>query len=166
MQIIGYQNVVSGSPVAEVSFTQYIDNLNNYYFINFDSVVSSGTSSNAYFIIQVSSDGGSTWKTTNYVNNLLPSVTSGYVMGITYDAGTSLSFTTDGISILNNLYWGVGKPTVSGSSNSYGTLGGNPVISGQQISGVYSGSSLVVNALRLKISDGSNFSGNFYLYGN
>lgn len=161
MIMIGYQNISSASPVSGIDFTQYIDNHNNYYQIVFDSVAAPSSSTQTYFILQFSDDLGSTFKTSGYINTLLPGITNGIVLGLIYDTGTSNSYTVDGISQLNNLYWGTCRPTATGTSNS---IAGS-VISSQIIGSGYTPTTLVVNAIRIKCSDNSNFSGNFYLYG-
>lgn len=164
MPAISVQNISSGSPVSSVDITQYIDNLNSYYQLVFDSVQCPSASSTAYLIIQVSDDGGSTYKTTNYVNSLLSGVTSGFALGMLHDAITSNDYTMDGGLYLNNLYSGVLQPSATGTSNSFATPILGPVLNSIVISSVYNGSSLSVNALRIKSSDGNDISGNFYLY--
>lgn len=164
MAIISIQSISSGSPVSSVDFTQYIDNLNIYYQLVFDSAQCFSASTTAYLIMQVSNDTGSTFKATNYVNSLLSGVTSGMVMGLLHDGLTSNDYISDGGFYLNNLYSGVLHPSASGASNSFSTPILGPILTSRTVSSVYNGSSLVVDALRIKSSDGSNISGNFYLY--
>lgn len=164
MGAISVQNIPAGSPVSSVVFTQNIDLYNSYYQLVFDSVQCFSASSTAYLIIQVSDDGGSTYKSTSYVNSLLSGVTSGMVMGLLHDGLTSNDYISDGGFYLNNLYSGVLQPSASGASNSFSTPILGPILTSRTVSSVYNGSSLVVDALRIKSSDGSNISGNFYLY--
>ncbi len=164
MGAISIQNIPAGSPVSSVVFTQNIDSYSSYFQLVFDSVQCFSASSTAYMILQVSDDGGSTFKTTDYVNSLLSGVTSGMVIGIMHDGITSYDYLVDGCIFINNLYTGVLQPSISGTSNAFSTPLLGPVLSSRTVSSVYNGSSLVVDALRVKSSDGSNISGNFYLY--
>lgn len=157
------QNIPSGSPVSSVNFIQDIDNQHSFYQLVFDSVICQSASSTAYLILQFSDDGGSTYKSTNYVNNLLSGITSGIVLGIIHDGLTSNDYTVDGGVYLNNIYSGIMKPSASGTSNSFSTPILGPVLNNRIISSVYNGSSLSVNAIRIKSSDNNNISGNFYI---
>ncbi len=163
MGYIASHQIPTSSPVSSIVFTSGISTSYSYYQIVFDSADAPNASGASYFIVQVSDDTGSTYKSTNYLNDS-SGITSGIVMGRVYD-GILTRYIVDGGFYLNNLASGVGYPSASGTSNSYGTPLLGAVILGGIVSGAYVGASLSVDALRIKSSDGSNFSGNFYLYG-
>lgn len=162
MGYIASHQIPTSSPVSSIVFTSGISTSYSYYQIVFDSADAPEASGASYMIVQVSDDGGSTYKATDYLNDSW-GVTTGIVMGRVYD-GILTRYIVDGGFYLNNLYAGEGYPSASGTSNAYGVPLLGAVILGNLVSGAYIDEPLVVNALRIKCSDGSDFSGNFYLY--
>ncbi len=158
--LLSTQNVLN---VASVDFTSLLSSSFNNYKIVFDNAVSIGSSLDAYLTVQLSDDNGSTYQNNNYINYLGGGTTSGLAGGLLYDAGGMVSFTASGEIYLHNVLPGVSFVSTDGFSTSFDTSG--LALVGQQISGVYNGAPLSVNALRIVSSDGQNISGNFYLYG-
>jgi hypothetical protein len=157
--LIQTQNV---SNVSEVDFTTGISTSSQSYRLMFDSAVSIGSSLNAYLTIQLSSDGGTTYQNANYINYLGGGVTSGIASALLYDGGGLVAYTASGSTELYNMTSGVGLVSSFSNANDFDILGLGQF--GQIIAGVYSGTALSVNAIRVVSSDGNNISGNFYLY--
>lgn len=151
------------SNVPSVDFTSVINSSYKNYAIIFDSVVSIGSSVNAYLTVQLSDDNGSTYQVLNYSNYLGGGVTVGLTCGLLYDGGGSTAYTVSGNADLHNALSGMAFVSQEASATFFDPISSS--LGGQDHHGVYSGTPLVVNALRLVSSDGQNVSGNFYLYG-
>lgn len=160
--LLSTQNV---SNVAEVDFTSLVSSAFKNYKIIFDSAVSIGSSLTAYLTVQLSDDNGMTYQNSNYINYLGGGITSGLTFGLLYDGGGLIPYTTSGEFTMHNLLSGTSFVSAEGLATFFDQDPLVLVIAGQQHHGVYNGTPLSVNALRIVSSDGQNISGNFYLYG-
>lgn len=157
--LIQAQNVGS---VSAVNFTSGISSAIANYYILFDSVVCPAATTDAYLMVQVSDDGGSTYKSTDYLNYLGGGITSGLACGLMYDGGGALPFTASGRIDLLNMPFGTTELSSEGIATFFNV--GILYVGGQMHNGMYKGSPLMVDAIRLLSSDGNVISGNFYLY--
>jgi len=146
----------SVSGVSSVTFTSNINNFNYYFQLYWDGLTSSSVS-NASLIIQLSDDGGSTYKTSQYINGV-SGITSGLYCSNLYD-GTNGAYTTAGQIVLMNTQNGSSLVMASGTSTSCAS-----VCLSEVTGGCYNNGSLVVNAIKISASDSSNLTGNFFLY--
>lgn len=160
--LLSTQNV---SNVAEVDFTSLISNTYNNYKIVFDSAVSIGSSITTYLTVQLSGDNGMTYQDSNYMNYLGDGITSGLTFGLLYDGGGLVPYTASGEFTMHNLLSGISFVSAEGLATFFDQDPFVLALAGQENHGVYNGTSLSVNALRIVSSDGQNISGNFYLYG-
>jgi hypothetical protein len=158
--LLSTQNV---SNVSSVDFTSLISSSYKNYKIVFDSALSIGSSTDTYLMIQLSDDNGTTYQTANYRNYLGGGITSGLACGLVYDGNNTIPYVVSGYSALYNLLSGSNFVSNEGEATFFDPVGLS--LAGQQHHGVYNGTSLSVNAVRVVSSDGQNISGNFYLYG-
>lgn len=161
--LLSSQSIPSGSPVSSVDFNSLISNSYSTYKIIFDSAECLSSSVTSYLMIQVSDDGGSTYQTASYINFLGGILTTGIACGFLYDSsGTNLFVSSGNIDILNLTS---GLPFISAVGLSTFFDATALFAGGQSHHGVYNGTPLVVDSLRVVSSDGNPISGNFYLYG-
>lgn len=156
--LLSTQNV---SAVSSVDFTSIINSAYANYQVVFDSVVSTGSSTDAYAMVQLSDDNGVTYQTTSYINYLGGFSTTGMTIGLIFDGGMGVGYEASGYVNLHNLFSSL-LVTNEGQSTIYDSL--TPSMAGQTSNGVYT-APLVVDAIRIVSSDGNPISGNFYLYG-
>lgn len=160
MALIQTQNV---SNVASVVFTSGITNANQNYRLMFDSVRCPAGSATNFLIVQLSSDGGSTYKTTGYITYLGGGATSGFPMALLNDS--AIDFESSGFINLMNMTSGSLAIQSEGLTTAVFVSVMNPIITGQTTHGFYNGTPFVCDAIRVRSVDGNNISGNFYLYG-
>ncbi len=158
--LLGSQNV---SNVASVDFNSLISGSYNTYELAFNSVECPLASTDAYLIIQISDDGGVTFKNMNYINYLGGSAANGISCGLLYDGGGMLAFKTSGSTQLFNLRPGISFISSVGQATFFEST--IPYAGGQSHYGMYNGTPVVIDSLRVASSDGNPVSGNFYLYG-
>ncbi len=158
--LLSSQNVAN---VSSVDFLSLISATYNTYELSFNSAECPLASTDAYLVIQVSDDGGLTFQNANYLNYLGGSAGNGLSCGLLYDGGGMLAFKTSGSTKLFNMVSGVSFPSSAGQATFFeNTI---PYAGGQTHNGMYNGSPLVVDSLRVVSSDGNPISGYFYLYG-
>lgn len=156
--LLSTQNV---SNVAEVDFTSLISNTYNNYKIVFDNAMSINSSSISYLTVQLSDDNGVTYQNSDYLNYLASGITSGLACGLFFDGLNS--YTVSGEMYIHNMLSGISFISHEGIVSYFNAT--IPYIGGQSHNGVYNGTPLAVNAIRIVSSDSQNISGNFYLYG-
>lgn len=155
LTLIQTQTAVS---VAELDFTTGISSTYNNYLVLIHSLGNGGTSNG---IIQISTNGGSTYITTGYLNSGGISNTDGFGL-----PPTSLStIFVSAVMTIYNLTSGTGIITCSNNNNGQFNTVGPTVGNAFNNFCAYGTASTAANALRLKFSDGSNFSGTMSLYG-
>jgi hypothetical protein len=156
----------------DVSFTSLINSTYNKYMLDFSDVIVNETSTPVPLLVQVSTDNGSSWKTTGYVNNLtyLASASPGFVsstQGILLMQNVYINGTGADNAIAGEVYFGnvnsvTNKCPFGGSSrhapNGAGTFVANI------LGGRYDTAGAAINAIRV-IASTNTFSGNFALFG-
>jgi len=149
------------SNVTEVDFTSGISSsFDNYVLIASNGSIEPGD--NPYALhIQFSTDGGSTYLDSSYLNyGDISFTTSGLDLVSVQDDDSTTAFNfyvnllnltkSDNLPSLTGTYLGC---SIDGDGGYGGSLGG-----------LYNGGSIAVNALRINMSDNSEFSGIFSLY--
>lgn len=154
---------VNASNSATVSFgSTYLTSSYNAYKIVIDSLLPVTNSVN--FELQVSNDGGSTWKSTNYFWQIYNSSFSSSASYVDVGGGQQLTnssgrVTQFEITFSNPAATNITTFFINGALwNSGGTLNTIPGIGAYQTAGA-------VNAVRFLFSSGNISTGNFHLYG-
>lgn len=163
------QQLVTG--VSEVEFLNVIDTTYDNYLLIYDMCEIIGDSyMGESLIIQFSINSGSSYISTGYNNGRIDgvnvsSVTSGIVIGFTLDV-TSDSVRS-GRSYIQNVTATNNIPQCYGDCYQYSPtyVFVPPLQPGTYPGGTYTPGSISVDALRVVMTDGSNFSGKFSLYG-
>lgn len=148
----------TASSSASLTWTSGISSTNgNNYLLTFYGLIPTAS---VQIIVQISTDGGSTYKTTGYVNITgLGSDTNGIYINPS-QAGKSA-----GVVTLFNLTSGTDFVGLIFNGNANFKTGGSPVATAGPVGcGFYNTASQTVNALKVLAVDGSNFSGTFSLY--
>jgi hypothetical protein len=139
---------------ASVLFTSGITTTYNNYLLIVSSITTSGAGGG--LVAQLSTNGGSSYIATVYLN-ASPTATTGL-----YVTFTGTSNPASAITHLMNLTAGSGYVT----SNTVFTYLTSPTASTGEDGGIYNGATgIVVNALKLVMTDASNITGQFSLYG-
>ena len=154
---------VDASNQASVSFgSSYITSTYNVYKILIDSLMP--VTNGVTFELQVSTDGGSTWKSSNYYWQLYASTFSSSASYIDLGGGQLLTNTANQvgqyeITFSNPSASNITAFFVNGALwNSSGTFNTIPLTGAYQTAGA-------INAVRFVFSSGNISTGNFHLYG-
>jgi len=142
----------SGS--SQLDFTTGISGTYNNYMIIVNQL-RNVQNDFAYLVAQISTNGGSSYISSNY-KDLFNSSNIG--LGITGLQETDS--TTSSTTYIYNLTSGSGYIMTS----SYGAIFGNPNISADANNAMYTTANTSANALRIKMSDSTNFSATVSLY--
>jgi hypothetical protein len=145
---------------TSLTFTSGITSTYNNYKVLFDNVV---TTTATFIVAQLSTDGGATYITTNYVNNNIGPTTGLALFSTQSDSGDA-GFTYGNTDLYNLTS---GSNFVTGSTVAgvfFDTLAVNAIIPPATASG-YIVASTTVDAIQIAADDGSVFSGTFSLYG-
>jgi trimeric autotransporter adhesin len=149
----------SAASVATLPFTTGISTTYNNYLMLIDSVNCPTASSDSLYI-QISTNGGSTWISTNYIAG------SSTPIGLSTGVGNLSTNTVNlGAAVqLTNVTSGTGFLITTGTNCTYdpGTSSTNGV---NNPNGVYTVAGTVVNAFRVIVDGTKVFSGTFSLYG-
>ena len=153
----------TASGVAELDFTTGITSTYNNYMLQLSNIVWSNSSASVTLGIQISTNGGSTYISTGYQKGNASSTATNIEI-TEFGVGGNTIFTNAKVE-LSNLTSGSGyvMGTPGDSLSFVPATGSTP---GSGFGGVYTASSsIIVNAVRVVVSDGSNFSGTGSLYG-
>jgi hypothetical protein len=153
----------TASGVAELDFTTGITSTYNNYMLQLSNIVWSNSSASVTLGIQISTNGGSTYISTGYHKGNASSTATNIEI-TEFGVGGNTIFTNSKVE-LSNLTSGSGyvMGTVADSLSWVPATGSAP---GSAFGGLYTASSsITVNAVRVVVSDGSNFSGTGSLYG-
>lgn len=151
-------NVIGGGGVSELDYSNIVSTKYNGYKLLANDVTNSADTA-VQLLVQISTDGGMTWITTDYVG--ASGATNGMEIGI-FQQGSDPD---DGINIqgyIQNLS-SVGSGYITTQATNVGVTSGT--LLNQQTFGAYTVIDTLANAFRLVTDDGSNFEGIFYLYG-
>lgn len=164
---IGATQTASSS--SAITFSSSIDSTYREYVVGIDAAIPA--TDNVQFIMEVSVDGGSNWKTTSYISSLWGFTSSGASAagGITTAVpltraalGNTSSYGYNGSVSLHN-------PSATGNKF-FRVIGGYPqsgatVVESAHGTATYNGVTTAINAIRFRMSSGNIASGNFTLYG-
>ncbi len=143
------------SGTSAVNFTTEITSTYKSYYIVFESIISA-SASNSLLLTQISTDGGSSY------------ITNGYKSQSSSESGLRLSFMANSSVRVSGTHSLFNLTSGSGYINSCGTdvefIPNTSAYIGTFSNG-YSTASQTVNALRVVMSNGGNFSGSISLYG-
>lgn len=148
---------------ATLDFTTGVTNNYNNFYVIIQGVKPTVAEKN--LVCQISTDGGSTWVTTNYSNSSDPAYTAGLILaGSTGGGQPSVDSYVAANSVLYNLTSGVGfiQTTTGLNATFYNSATG--VISNTGGNAAYETINTVGNALRFKFDDSSVFDGTISLY--
>lgn len=140
---------------TSVVFNDLSASYNNYnlYCIGVTNPTSGGTNT---LIIQLSTDGGSSWITTDYY------AAGSNITGLNIATSIASTEINNVMCFLFNLTSGSSYISCSGRGCQFNTVG--PFNSTMSQDSSYSVANTAVNKIRVVINDGSAFSGNFQLY--
>lgn len=157
------KQTVSGA--TEVDFTTGISSTFNNYFIVFDSVTATSTGSSFFLMTQLSTNGGASYINTGYLSQGSSAITSGLLAGQFLNTNMGGTEVLSGTQNLNDLT--IDLPSRFPASVGLFMVwdGVSSATSGVALSGMYNSTSVATNALRLVLSNGAAFSGQFTLYG-
>lgn len=160
---VSFIQTQNASAQTTLDFTTGITPSINDYLLLFESVEFATTGADLFLQVQISTNGGSTWINTGYVNNAAG--TSALDLAIVQAALAGPTAVVTGESWLQDLTAGgaADYPTAVSNANSWDFTAGNSI--GNQLSGLHNAASTVVNAIRIKLSNNATFSGKFSLYG-
>lgn len=145
-----------------LDFVSEVTSTYNEYMILLENIAPTGTNKN--FIVQLSTDGGSTWLNTDY-GNINPSVDNGIVLQEN-GGGQNPQTVMNSICTLYNVTSGSGWVATASSTGS-GTVFNviTTTVLNTSSGGFYQNPDIVVNALRFMYEDESVFDGTVKLYG-
>ena len=150
----------TASASSSITFTTGISSSNDAYLLICKKVVLEAAAASANTLeMQISTDGGSTWKTTSY--NTPSGITTGFDLGMT-TKNAAQTVTWNGQIQLFNFTGSTNIPMITGLTTYSVT---STLATGQGTPGfAYQGGTVAVNALKILMTDASNFSGVFSLY--
>ncbi len=152
----------TASSVASLAFTTGITaTYDDYLLVLRNGSIEAASNLSQVLTIQISSNGGSSYISSGYLVDAGIGITSGATIVCTTDASNPTNYIGGEIYMLN-LTAASNKPSWVGYVSYY-----SPAVSVSQLSPVsyYAGGSINVNAFQIVMTDGSNFSGIFSLYG-
>lgn len=161
---------VTAANSPTVSFTSGIDSTYREYMIGIDAAIPQTDSTS--FFMEVSVDGGSSWKTTSYLGGPWSFNTGGGQTNIASTSNFALSRTNVMSNTSSNGWSGqvsLHAPSATGNKIMVATGGhlvtGGTIFENVQGAGSYNGVTTAINAVRFRFSSGNVASGVFALYG-
>lgn len=151
------------SSVTSVVFNTGITTSFNNYLLVSDSVSATQTGSTYQMILQVSTDGGATYKTTGY-----QAVSGGSTSGLTLASFPSSNMGGTGIAWAHSPlmdFTSGGAANYPSCAGTFGSWDGSTGLTGTAFDSLYATPSTLVNAFKIVLSTGAAFSGSFTLYG-
>ncbi len=157
----------TASSATSLTFTTGISSTSDDYYLIFSNCIILAAAYQARTLfMQISNDGGSTYKATNYINGIIPGPTAnttGMNIATSLDAGANTL--ASGIIYLSNFTAANNKPSIIGSGTVYcSTLPGGTGANITLPSAIYTSVPISINALKISMTDSSAFSGIFSLY--
>lgn len=148
----------AASSVAALTFTSGISSAYSNYVLIADNVIDPSFAVSDNLLIQLSTNGGSTYISTGYVNGATLTSTVGLLASV-FASATSVSSCA---LYMTNMTTGIGFITSFAETTVFDSPS---TILNAVNSGVYTTNNITVNALQVVLESGSAFSGNFSLYG-
>ena len=155
----------TASSQTSVSFTSGINGSFDNYILYFDSVQATSTGSSFYLMTQLSTNGGSSYINTGYLNASPTGITSGLIAAQYLTTNSGGTETTSGFQNLLDLTANAANHFPASETNFMIWDGAASATSGSDLNGIYPVAPTAVDAIQILLSNGAAFSGTFYLYG-